>query len=94
MHRLRTAVVAMMLVGSLAAKTTDLRSVAMIGSRAPSRLAPVEPKKSGRWHMAENGHAVYCYGPVVTLNVFPEGSEPKRYATDCRGESKMVPLHD
>jgi hypothetical protein len=94
MRKLTTIAALMMLVGSLAAKTTDVNSIRVSRPKASVRITPVEPKKAGRWHMAENGHAVYCYGPVVTMNVFPEGSEPKRYATECRGASRMVPLHD
>lgn len=94
MRKLKTIAVVLMMVGSLAATKTGSRSIQVTTHKAAARLAPVEPKKAGRWHMAENGHAVFCYGPVVTMNVFPEGSDPKRYATDCRGASKMVPLHD
>lgn len=45
----------------------------------------------GRWFMALDGHAVYCYGPVVTMD---DVSGPKRYATYCRGESPLVELKD
>jgi hypothetical protein len=51
-----------------------------------------EPLKRGRWHMAEDGHAVFCYGPVITLNAF--FGVPRRVATQCRGRSPSVPLHD
>ena len=56
------------------------------------RLINPEPLKRGRWHMAEDGHAVYCYGPVVTINTL--FGDPKRVATECRGRSANVPLHD
>jgi len=49
-------------------------------------------RKRGRWHMAEDGHAVFCYGPVVTINAL--FGNPKRVATQCRGRSPNVPLHD
>jgi hypothetical protein len=52
----------------------------------------LEPLKRGRWHMAEDGHAVFCYGPVVTVNAL--FGDPKRVATECRGRSANVPLHD
>jgi hypothetical protein len=42
--------------------------------------------------MAEDGHAVFCYGPVVTINAL--FGDPKRVATQCRGRSSNVPLHD
>ena len=94
MRRLKILAAVIIMAGSIAAKTTDFSVARALSSKTPTRLAPAEPRKAGRWHMAENGHAVFCYGPVVIMNVFRAGSEPKRYATECRGESKMVPLHD
>jgi len=56
------------------------------------RVVNPEPQKRGRWYMAEDGHAVFCYGPVVTINgLF---GDPKRVATECRGRSSNVALHD
>ncbi len=49
-------------------------------------------RKGGRWYFAENGHAVYCYGPVRLLPQ-PEGGL-QRVATFCQGEKTMVPLKD
>jgi hypothetical protein len=48
--------------------------------------------KGGRWYFAATGHAVYCYGPVMTMPQ-PEGGLLK-VATFCRGERSMVPLKD
>ena len=42
--------------------------------------------------MAANGHAVYCYGPVMTM-VQADGGFQK-VATFCRGDQTMVPLKD
>ena len=56
------------------------------------RVVNPEPQKRGRWHMAEDGHAVFCYGPVVTLNAL--FGDPKQVATECRGRSSTVPLHE
>ena len=56
------------------------------------RVVNPGPVKRGRWHMAEDGHAVFCYGPVVTINAL--FGDPKRVATECRGRSPNVPLHD
>jgi hypothetical protein len=56
------------------------------------RVVYAERQKRGRWHMAEDGHAVFCYGPVVTINAL--FGDPKRVATECRGRSSKVPLHD
>ncbi len=42
--------------------------------------------------MAETGHAVFCYGPVMLLKQ-PNGGF-LRVATFCRGDQAMVPLRD
>ena len=46
----------------------------------------------GRWYFAASGHAVYCYGPVMTLPQ-PNGNLQK-VATFCREEKAVVPLKD
>jgi hypothetical protein len=46
----------------------------------------------GTWYFAENGHAVYCYGPVLILPVKEGGLQ--RVATFCRDGQTMVPLKD
>jgi hypothetical protein len=54
--------------------------------------APQPARKGGRWHMAATGHAVYCYGPIMTV---PKADgEPVRVATFCRGDQTMVPLKE
>jgi hypothetical protein len=63
----------------------------------PAKLssAPTEQpakRKGGRWYFAANGHAVYCYGPVMTMPQ-PDGGLVK-VATFCRGDQVMVPLKD
>jgi hypothetical protein len=62
----------------------------------PPRPAPTslkqEAHKGGRWHMTANGHAVYCYGPVMTMPQAQGGL--LRVATFCRGDLAMVPLKD
>jgi hypothetical protein len=46
----------------------------------------------GRWYFAANGHAIYCYGPVMTV---PTASgDIQRVATICRDGSAAVPLKD
>jgi len=47
---------------------------------------------NGKWYLAETGHAVYCYGPVLLVKQ-PEGTL-QRVATFCRGDKTMVPLRD
>ena len=82
--------IAVLLVTSGAAFAT--RSVPPQPPKQPPRVESPEPLRRGRWHMAEDGHAVFCYGPVVTMNAL--FGEPKRVATECRGRSPNVPLHD
>jgi len=63
---------------------------------APAKPSPLPSKpevhKGGRWHMAANGHAVYCYGPVMTVPQATGGF--LRVATFCRGDITMIPLKD
>jgi hypothetical protein len=46
----------------------------------------------GQWYLAQSGHAVYCYGPVLTMPDVQSGLH--RVATFCRGNQPMVPLKD
>lgn len=46
----------------------------------------------GKWYLAENGHAVYCYGPVQVVKDPLIGVQ--RVATFCKGEKAVVPLKD
>ena len=56
-------------------------------------IAPVTRHvKGGRWYFAANGHAVYCYGPVMTVP--GANGELQRVATFCRDGSAVVPLKD
>lgn len=48
--------------------------------------------RGGRWYFAATGHAVYCYGPVMTV---PRANgDLQRVATLCRDGSAVVPLKD
>lgn len=49
-------------------------------------------RKGGQWYFAATGHAVYCYGPVVTMPQAQGGL--LKVATFCRGDRSMVPLKD
>jgi hypothetical protein len=82
--------------------TLKALTLALILSLPVPRLAPpakpsLRPgtqeakKKGGRWYFAANGHAVYCYGPVMTV---PQLDGFLRVATFCRGDQNMVPLKD
>jgi len=62
---------------------------------AQPSLAPIHQAakpKGGRWYFAANGHAVYCYGPVMTMPQAQGGL--LKVATFCRGDQTMVPLKD
>jgi len=48
--------------------------------------------KGGTWYMAEDGHAVYCYGPQ-RLIPGPDGSLMK-IVTFCRGDRTIVKLKE
>ena len=70
----------------------------------PSRTVSAQPQphfappitatqhKRGQWYLARTGHAVYCYGPVMTLP--NKEGEIERVATFCRGDQLLVPLKD
>ena len=63
----------------------------------PAQHAPVgmiakRAHKGGKWYFAANGHAVYCFGPVMFVTE-PTGSL-KRVATFCQNDQPMVPLKD
>jgi hypothetical protein len=63
----------------------------------PARLAldqrlTTQTHPSGKWYLAENGHAVYCYGPVLLVKQ-AEGTL-QHVATFCKGDKTMVPLKD
>lgn len=56
------------------------------------RAVTQHARQGGTWYMAESGHAVFCYGPVVLLKQ-PNGGF-QHVATFCRGDQTIVPLRD
>jgi hypothetical protein len=78
-------------------------TLALLLSLPVAPLAPPKPlpqptssiskrAKGGRWYFAATGHAVYCYGPVMTV---PRANgDLQRVATLCRDGSAVVPLKD
>jgi hypothetical protein len=64
---------------------------AHLESHQPAPQTQIERAK-GKWYLARNGHAVYCYGPVMTLTDTSGGIE--RVATFCKGDKLLVPLKD
>ncbi len=57
-----------------------------------TQRAQTTPKPRGKWYFARNGHAVFCYGPVMTLP--NREGEIEHVATFCRGDQLLVPLKD
>jgi hypothetical protein len=66
-----------------------------LGPSKPVRQPTSELSKhshGGRWYFAASGHAIYCYGPVMTV---PQANgDLQRVATLCRDGSPVVPLKD
>jgi len=60
--------------------------------RAVVETAAKHSRKGGKWYFAANGHAVYCYGPVMYVTEAQGGL--KRVATFCQNDQPMVPLKD
>lgn len=58
----------------------------------PERPAAASSHPHGMWYMAENGHAVYCYGPVKVIDNPLTGMH--RVATFCKGDQVVVQLKD
>lgn len=58
----------------------------------PDRPVANHAREGGQWYMAESGHAVFCYGPVMLLKQ-PNGGL-QHVATFCRGDRVIVPLKD
>lgn len=57
-----------------------------------TQQAQAAPHKGGQWYFARNGHAVYCYGPVMMV---PNATgDIEHVATFCRGNRLLVPLKD
>lgn len=49
-------------------------------------------RHGGKWYMAEDGHAVFCYGPTQMI---PDASGGlQKIVTFCRGNKTIVVLHD
>ena len=78
-------------------------TLALLLSLPVGTLTPLKPlrqpitqaskrTKGGRWYFAASGHAVYCYGPVMTVPG-PNG-DLQKVATLCRDGSPVVPLKD
>jgi hypothetical protein len=81
------------------ALATVLLALSLAGSKVAAPLRPPvdlpvvqHARESGIWYMAESGHAVFCYGPVMLVKG-PDG-ELQHVATFCQGGQAIVPLKD
>lgn len=61
-------------------------------AHSPVETATRHPRKGGKWYFAANGHAVFCYGPVMYVTEAQGGLQ--RVATFCQNDQPMVPLKD
>jgi hypothetical protein len=84
---------------SMKALATVLLALSLPGSKLAAPLRPPvdlpvahHARESGMWYMAESGHAVFCYGPVMLVKQ-PDGGL-QRVATFCRGDQTIVVLKD
>jgi hypothetical protein len=63
----------------------------VLPARTPSTKTEAS-HKGGQWYLADNGHAVYCYGPVRVVT--DRNGNLQRVATFCKGDHTIVPLRD
>jgi hypothetical protein len=86
-------IIAILLLGSLPVPQLP-SGIVQSAQPAPHfvQQAKAAPREHGKWYFARTGHAVYCYGPVMTLKNADGGLD--RVATVCRGDQIAVPLKD
>jgi hypothetical protein len=58
----------------------------------PQFVSRKTANSGGRWYMAVDGHAVYCYGPTRMIPTSDGGFQ--KIVTFCRGDKVIVPLHE
>jgi len=83
---------AILLLASLQVPQISLPSQSYRPKPHFAEQAQTAQRKGGKWYFARTGHAVYCYGPVMTVPN-TEG-DIERVATFCRGDKLLVPLRD
>jgi hypothetical protein len=79
-------------VGLLLFSIPGLRPSAHVAPRELAGTTLSKTHRGGRWYLAANGHAVYCLGPVLTVNTVD--GELHKVATYCKGDKPLVPLKD
>lgn len=81
-----------LVVGVLLLTIPGLRVTPPSSNTEPTDPVLTKTHRGGRWYLAANGHAVYCRGPVVTINLMDGGL--RKVATYCQGEKPLVTLKD
>jgi hypothetical protein len=81
-----------LVVGLLLFSIPGLRPTPNPAPRKPVDAMLAKTHRGGRWYMAESGHAVYCVGPVLTINTIDGGLH--KVATYCKGEKPLVLLKE
>lgn len=79
--------------------SSSLAAILLFASFTQPKLAPplrqptvVRKNHGGRWYMADDGHAVYCYGPARLIK--DTSGDFIRIATFCRGERAIIKLKE
>ena len=83
---------AILLLASLPVPQVQLFRAANPQASPHFAQAKAPARKGGQWYFARTGHAVYCYGPVMTLP--NQTGDIERVATFCKGNQLLVPLKD
>lgn len=84
--------IAILILASLPVPQVQLLRSADSQAQPHFKQQATAPQHKGKWYFARTGHAVYCYGPVMTLP--NRQGEIERVATFCRGDQLLVPLKD
>lgn len=84
-----------LLLASLAILLTLPATADIAPLRKPLRqpqFPSAKVRHGGRWYMATDGHAIFCYGPVMMVPTATGGIE--KVATFCSDGRSIVPLHE
>ena len=78
-----------------------LTTIVLLACIPPTHVTPPALKpltvtqkehRGGTWYMAEDGHAVLCYGPTMYIPTGP--GDLTKVATFCRGDKAIVKLRE
>ena len=81
-----------LLLASLPVPQVQFSSPKPLPRATNSMAAKPAIRRGGKWYFARSGHAVYCYGPVMTIAGADGALE--HVATFCHGGQLLVPLKD